>query len=95
MSEKQLKAFLEQIKADVGLQRKLNGTDLGSVQAIAHASGLIIHVDDSKKTEPLLSEMELEGMAGGGNTSPYTCHRDTQPTCLCNTCQCTHCGTAQ
>ena len=70
MSEQQLIAFLEQVKVDAGLQQKLNGADLGSVEALAQASGLVIHADDLEYTKPVLSEMELESVSGGAFSRP-------------------------
>ena len=65
MSEEQLKAFLEAVKADEGLQEKLKAAgDADAVIAIAKAAGFAISADELKKVE--LSEEELEGVAGGG-----------------------------
>ena len=66
MSEEQLKAFLEAVKADEGLQEKLKAAgdaDADAVVAIAKAAGFAISADELKKRE--LSEKELEGVAGG------------------------------
>ena len=68
MSEEQLKAFLEAVKADAGLQEKLKAaTDADSVVAIAKAAGFVISADALKKsqTTPKEDEEELEGVAGG------------------------------
>ena len=66
MSEEQLKAFLEAVKADTGLQEKIKAaTDADSVVAIAKAAGFVISVEDLKKAQAEVSEEELEGIAGG------------------------------
>ena len=67
MSEEQLKAFLEAVKADAGLQEKLKSAgDADAVVAIAKAAGFVISADALKKKEDEVSEEELEGVAGGG-----------------------------
>jgi len=66
MSEEQLKAFLEAVKADVGLQEKLKAAaDSDAVTAIAKEVGFSISADDLKQTPSELSEKELEDVAGG------------------------------
>jgi predicted ribosomally synthesized peptide with nif11-like leader len=66
MSEEQLKAFLEKVKADTSLQEKLNGAaDADAVVEIAKEAGFSISADDLKNTKVELSEEELEGVAGG------------------------------
>ena len=71
MSEEQLKAFLEAVKADEGLQEKLKAAgDADAVIAIAKAAGFAISADELKKAQSFkveLSEEELEGVAGGKN----------------------------
>ena len=65
MSEEQLKAFLEKVKADTSLQEKLKAAaDADAVLAIAKEAGFSVSVDDWQVTE--LSDEELEGAAGGG-----------------------------
>lgn len=65
MSEEQLKAFLEAVKADAGLQEKLKAAgDANAVVAIAKAAGFVISVE-LVKAERQLSDEELEGVAGG------------------------------
>ncbi|QBE68871.1 hypothetical protein SynWH8101_1285 [Synechococcus sp. WH 8101] len=68
MSEEQLKAFLEAVKADAGLQEKLNAAkDADVVVAIAKAAGFVISAEELKKAQVAeISEEELEGVAGGG-----------------------------
>ena len=74
MSEEQLKAFLEKVKADTSLQKKLKAAgDADAVAAIAKAAGFVIFADDLKKKSPNtpLSEEELEGVAGGVVQTTY------------------------
>ena len=76
MSEEQLKAFLEAVKADAGLQEKLKAaTDADAVVAIAKAAGFMISAEELKKAQVEVSEVseeELEGVAGG-----HICGRGT------------------
>ena len=67
MSEEQLKAFLEAVKADAGLQEKLKAaTNADAVVAVAKAAGFVISADALKKSQTIpLSEEELEAVAGG------------------------------
>ena len=75
MSEEQLKAFLEKVKADTSLQEKLNGAaDADAVVEIAKEAGFSITAEDiqSMQSAPAeLSDEELEGAAGGIYTSPF------------------------
>ena len=65
MSEEQLKAFLEAVKADAGLQEKLNAAaDVDAVVEIAKDAGFVISADESEMSA-LLSEDDLENVAGG------------------------------
>ena len=67
MSEEQLKAFLEKVKADTSLQEKLNGAaDADAVVEIAKDAGFKISAEDLKNAQVTeLSDEELEGAAGG------------------------------
>ena len=66
MSEEQLKAFLEKVKADTSLQEKLKAaSDADAVVAIAKEAGFSIPADDLKKAQSELSDKELEGATGG------------------------------
>ena len=66
MSEEQLKAFLEKVKADTSLQEKLKAAaDADAVTAIANEAGFSISADDLTKVQSELSDEELEGVAGG------------------------------
>ena len=67
MSDEQLKAFLDKVKADSSLQLKLKAAaDANAVLEIARDAGFMISVDDLKNVETVdLSDEELEGLAGG------------------------------
>ena len=69
MSEEQLKAFLENVKADASLQEKLNGAeDTDAVVEIAKEAGFSITAEDIQAMQSAtveLSDEELEGAAGG------------------------------
>ena len=74
MSEEQLKAFLEKLKGDTSLQEKLKAaSDADAVAAIAKEAGFMISADDLTNhyhsKYPKLSEIELESVAGGGDTN--------------------------
>jgi predicted ribosomally synthesized peptide with nif11-like leader len=74
MSEEQLKAFLEAVKADAGLQEKLKAAkDVDAVVAIAKAAGFVISVDELKKSQAEISDEELEGVAGAQTGSWWEC----------------------
>ena len=74
MSEEQLKAFLEKVKADTSLQEKLKAAaNADAVVSIAKEAGFSISADDLKKAQELSKE-ELEGVAGGGaSCGHYSC----------------------
>ena len=66
MSKEQLKAFMEAVKADAGLQEKLKtAKDGDAVVEIAKAAGLVISADALKKAQAEISDEVLEGVAGG------------------------------
>ena len=66
MSEEQLKAFMEAVKADKGLQEQLKAAgDVDAVVAIAKAAGFVISAEELKRAQAEISEEELEGVAGG------------------------------
>ena len=80
MSEEQVRAFMEAVKADAELQEKLNAAaDTDAVVAIAKEMGFVISADLLQGFPELgrdISEEELESVAGGGNiedcsTTPY------------------------
>ena len=87
MSEEQLKAFIEKVKADTSLQEKLKAAaDSNAVSAIAKEAGFIISADDLTNAQSELSEQlsdkELESVAGGyqpgdigiSMNNPMICH---------------------
>ena len=69
MSEEQLKAFLEKVKGDTGLQERLEGA--ASPEAgieIAKDAGFSITAEDIQSMQSATGEVsdeELEGAAGG------------------------------
>ena len=69
MSEEQLKAFLEKLKADTSLQEKLNGAaDADAVVEIAKEAGFAITAEDIQSMQSPtaeLSDEELEEASGG------------------------------
>ena len=66
MSEEQLKAFLEKVKADTSLQEKLKAAgDAEAVVAIAKDAGFMITAEELKNAQAEVSDEELEGAAGG------------------------------
>ena len=80
MSEDQLKAFMEAVKADATLQEILNAAvDADAVVAIAKAAGFLISAEELLRSQAVseVSEEELEGVKGGRNpnncfTPPFT-----------------------
>ena len=65
MSEEQLKAFLEKVKADTSLQEKLDGAaDSDALVEIAKEAGFSITAEDMQSPTVELSDVELEGAAG-------------------------------
>ena len=66
MSEEQLKAVMEAVKADAGLQEKLNAAaDADAVVAIAKEVGFMISAEELQRAQAEISEEDLEGVAGG------------------------------
>jgi predicted ribosomally synthesized peptide with nif11-like leader len=67
MSEEQLKAFLEAVKADAGLQEQLKAVaDADAVVAIARAAGFLISHDQLNQSQMELADEQLEAVVGGG-----------------------------
>ena len=67
MSEEQLKAFLESVKADTSLQEKLKAAaDSDAVLAIAKEAGFNLSADYLTRVQSDIEDAELEGAAGGG-----------------------------
>jgi predicted ribosomally synthesized peptide with nif11-like leader len=80
MSEEQLKAFLEKVKADTSLQEKLKAAaNADAVAAIAKEAGFSISADDLTKGQSELSEEEVEGVAGGGRKTIWGFGDDGSP----------------
>ncbi len=75
MSEEQLKAFLEKVKADTSLQEKLKAAaDVDAALAIAKEAGFAITAEDIQSMQSAtveLSDEELEGAAGGFGFGPF------------------------
>ena len=66
MSEEQLKAFQEAVKANEGLQEQLKAAaDADAVVAIAKSAGFVISTEELQRVQSEISEEELEGVAGG------------------------------
>ena len=78
MSEEQLKAFLEKVKADTSLQEKLKAAaDADTFAALAKEAGFAITAEDvqsMKSATTELSDDDLEWVAGGicAATGPQT-----------------------
>ena len=63
MSEEQLKAFMEAVKVDAGLQEKLNAAaDADAVVAIAKAAGFVIFAEELQRSQKWILRALLEGM---------------------------------
>jgi predicted ribosomally synthesized peptide with nif11-like leader len=75
MSEEQLKAFLEAVTANEGLQEQLKAAaDADAVVAIAKAAGFAISAEELQRAQAELSDEELEGVAGGLEDAMYSMH---------------------
>ena len=82
MSEEQLKAFLEAVRADAGLQEKLNAaTDPDFVVEIAKEAGFLISAEELQRSQAEIKSEELEGVAGGASTAA-----GAASTCTCVSC---------
>ena len=85
MSEEQLKAFLEAVKADAGLQEKLKAAaDSDVVVAIAKEVGFMISADELQRAQAVVSEEELEGVVGGiglGGVASVSLNEKKCPNC--------------
>ena len=69
MSEEQLSAFMEAVKADAGLQEKLKAAgDADAVVAIAKEAGFVISSDELQRAQ---AEISARGVDGGTNAT-YT-----------------------
>ena len=67
MSEEQLKAFMEAVKADEALQGEVNGAegDTDAVVAIAKAAGYLISAEELTRAQAEVLGDELGGVIGG------------------------------
>jgi predicted ribosomally synthesized peptide with nif11-like leader len=66
ISEEQVKAFLEKVKGNTGLQEKLKAAaDANAVVEIAKEAGFSLSAEDFNKAELEISDLELEGVVGG------------------------------
>ena len=66
MSEEQLKAFLEKLKADTNLQEKLKAAaDADAVTALAKEAGISISADELRNAQFELSDEKLEAATEG------------------------------
>ena len=82
MSEEQLKASLEAVKADAVLEEKLNAAaDVDAVVAIAKAAGFVISAEDLNNALGEISDLELEGAAGGSIYSAGDLWRVSKAAC--------------
>ena len=84
MSEEQLRAFMEAVKADAGLQQKLNAAaDADAVALIAKEMGFVISAEELQRAQAgsEVSEEELEGVVGGGKTWFPTCGTNKPVAC--------------
>ena len=90
MSEEQLKAFLEKVKADTSLQEQLKAAaDSDAVLTIAKEAGFKISADDLKNAaQSEISEEELENVAGGGCVEESKFHTARK----CNVANASWCG---
>ncbi|WP_115118393.1 Nif11-like leader peptide family natural product precursor [Synechococcus sp. UW105] len=76
MSEQQLKAFLDTVKGNSDLQEKLKtATSAEIVISIAKEAGFMFSAEELKKVSgfEVLSDDELEGVAGGKYCSKTIC----------------------
>ena len=76
MSEEQLSALLAKLREDKVLQEKLKcAADLDDAVAMAQEAGFDVSKDDWLRHQAIqrleLSDEELEGVAGGKETSPW------------------------
>ena len=67
MSEEQLKAFMEAVKADEALQEEVNGAGdyAAAVVAIAKAAGFVISAEELARAQAEVLGDELGGVIGG------------------------------
>ena len=82
MSEEQLKAFLEKVKADTSLREKLKAAaSPETVLEIAKEAGFSIASEDIQSMGQMASDAELES-AIGGEVLTWICRREPRrPDC--------------
>ena len=75
MSEEQLKAFMEAVKANEALEEEVNGAgdDAAAVVAISKAAGFVISAEELARAQAEVSEDNLAGVAGGTYMCPSEC----------------------
>jgi len=86
MSEEQLRAFMEAVKADAGLQEKLNAAaDADAVVAIAKEVGFLISAEELQRAQAgtEISGEDLEGVVGGRPRDDTNCNCN-DPTTFAN-----------
>ena len=67
MSEEQLKAFLEKVKADTSLQEKLKAAgDVNTITAIAKEASFSISADELTKAQSEILKKSWKVRLGGG-----------------------------
>lgn len=72
MSEEQLKAFLQAVKADAGLQEELKmAHDNDAVVAIVQEAGFALPFTLMDQLATELSDEELESISGGLTPAPF------------------------
>ena len=72
MSEEQLQAFLEKVKADTSLQLKFKAADnVEAVVGIANEAGFSISAVDWNRPQSVIEDAELESAAGGAGSTAY------------------------
>lgn len=73
MSENQLNELLQALKSDSSLQEKLKSASTPEAfTAIVKEAGFDISAEQLQQAQQQLSEMELEGVAGGGGCGNCT-----------------------
>ena len=72
MSEEQLKAFMEAVKANEALEEEVNGAgdDTDAVVAISKAAGFVISAEELARAQAEVSDDDLAGVAGGTYECP-------------------------
>jgi len=75
MSQEDLQKFLEAVREDPSLQKKLEAAgDADGAVAVAQAAGFTISAQKLKQAEAELSEEDLEEVAGGSRAHRIASH---------------------